>query len=88
MRLTDPPFPLESRTRTTAKDTNHSTILAIPVLQAGQGRGREQNYPKQVSRNHCSGKDGEHFEEQLSVSVDMELEEIESAKKQSAQSNP
>jgi len=65
---------------TDQKGINHSTTLAIPGLQEEQGRGHELNYPKQVSWNHCSGKGGEHFEEQLSVSTDKELGEIESVK--------
>jgi len=65
---------------TNKKGINYSTTLAIPGLQGEQGRGHELNYPKQVSWNHCSGKGDEHFEEQLSVSTDKELEGIESVK--------
>lgn len=66
---------------TNQKGVNHSTTLAIPGLLGEQGRGHELNYPKQVSWNHCSGKGGEHFEEQLSVSTNKELGEIESVKR-------
>lgn len=73
---------------TNQKAVNHSTTLAIPGLQGEQGRGHELNYPKQVSWNHCSGKGDEHFEEQLSVSKNKELGEIESVKRNHINPNP
>lgn len=58
----------------------HIEIFAIPGLQEEQEKVREQNFLKQESQNYCFGEYGVHFEELLFVSVDMELEEIESAK--------
>lgn len=61
-------------------EIDHKARFAIPGLQEEQERGHEQNFLKQESLNYCFGEYGVHFEELLSVSVDMEPGEIESAK--------
>lgn len=71
---------LESKNRYHIMEFDHKARFAIPGLQEEQERGHEQNFLKQESLNYCFGEYGVHFEELLSVSVDMEPGEIESAK--------